>query len=79
MKNTQAAAVIATLLALIAYAFWRVHEGTLDMPDQGASSITYGINGLTETRCIDGYRFVIAERGHLQQVMDEHGRAVKCN
>lgn len=47
----------------------------------GASSnntISWGINGMTEMRCIDGYKFVIGQHGQTRQVMDEFGKGVKC-
>lgn len=45
----------------------------------GKSAISYGINGVTEMRCIDGYKFVIGEHGQARQVMDEMGKGLKCN
>lgn len=42
------------------------------------STISYGINGMTEVRCIDGYKFVIGDRGQARQVMDEFGKGAKC-
>ena len=44
----------------------------------GQSTISYGINGMTEMRCIDGYKFVIGQHGQTRQVMDEFGKGVKC-
>lgn len=42
------------------------------------NSISWGINGMTEMRCIDGYKFVIGKHGQARQVMDEFGQGVKC-
>lgn len=42
------------------------------------NTISYGINGMTEIRCIDGYKFVIGDKGQARQVMDEFGKGVKC-
>jgi len=42
------------------------------------NKVSYGINGLTEMRCIDGYKFIIGQEGHTRQVMDELGKGVKC-
>jgi hypothetical protein len=44
----------------------------------GTSNISYGVNGMTEMRCIDGYKFVVGDRGQARQVMDEFGKGVKC-
>ena len=40
--------------------------------------ISYGINGITESRCIDGYKFVVGENGQARQIMDELGHGVRC-
>ena len=44
----------------------------------GPNTISWGLNGMTEMRCIDGYKFVIGEHGQARQVMDEFGKGVKC-
>ena len=44
----------------------------------GPNTISWGLNGMTEMRCIDGYKFVVGERGQARQVMDELGKGVKC-
>ena len=45
---------------------------------QGNSSLSWGWNGMTEVRCIDGYKFVIGEHGQARQVLDEFGKGAKC-
>lgn len=44
----------------------------------GNSSVSFGINGMTEVRCIDGYKFVIGEHGQARQVLDEFGKGARC-
>ena len=44
----------------------------------GNSTLSFGINGMTEVRCIDGYKFVIGEHGQARQVLDEFGKGAKC-
>ena len=41
-------------------------------------NISYGINGMTESRCIEGYRFVIDQNGNSRQILDEFGKGVRC-
>jgi prepilin-type N-terminal cleavage/methylation domain-containing protein len=41
-------------------------------------SVSWGINGVTESRCIEGYKFVIGEHGHPRQILDEFGKGVRC-
>ena len=42
------------------------------------NNVSWGINGMTESRCIEGYRFVIGERGQPRQIIDEFGKGVRC-
>lgn len=42
------------------------------------NTVSWGINGMTEMRCIDGYKFVIGQHGQTRQVMDEFGKGLKC-
>lgn len=42
-------------------------------------NISYGINGMTESRCIEGYKFVVGEQGQARQILDEFGKGVRCN
>lgn len=44
----------------------------------GNSSISFGINGMTESRCIEGYKFIIGEQGQPRQILDEFGKGVRC-
>jgi prepilin-type N-terminal cleavage/methylation domain-containing protein len=46
---------------------------------QGSTnSISWGINGMTESRCIEGYKFVVGDRGQARQILDEFGKGVRC-
>ncbi len=45
---------------------------------QGNSNISIGINGMTESRCIEGYKFVIGQNSQPRQILDEFGKGVKC-
>jgi prepilin-type N-terminal cleavage/methylation domain-containing protein len=44
----------------------------------GGSSISFGLNGLTEMRCINGYLFSVGEGGQARQVLDEFGKGARC-
>lgn len=44
----------------------------------GNSNISIGINGVTEARCIEGYKFIINQDGHTRQILDEFGKGVRC-
>jgi len=46
----------------------------------GNSNISVGINGVTESRCIEGYKFVLsASHEAPRQIIDEFGKGVRCN
>ena len=42
-------------------------------------SISAGINGITESRCIEGYKFVVGHDGNVRQILDEFGKGVRCS
>lgn len=41
-------------------------------------NLSFGINGITETRCINGLQFVIGDGGQARQVLDDKGNGVRC-
>lgn len=45
----------------------------------GSNNVSFGINGITETRCIDGFKFVIGDRGRAEQILDSNGKGISCN
>lgn len=42
-------------------------------------NISYGVNGMTESRCIEGYKFVISSDGNARQILNELGKGVRCD
>ncbi len=42
------------------------------------NNVSWGVNGMTESRCIEGYKFVIDQKGNSRQILDEFGKGVKC-
>lgn len=42
------------------------------------NTVSYGINGLTETRCIDGMKFIVGQSGSVQQILGPNGGGVSC-
>jgi prepilin-type N-terminal cleavage/methylation domain-containing protein len=46
-------------------------------PTKG-KTVSFGVNGLTESRCIEGYKFVVGERGQARQLIDDAGKGVRC-
>ncbi len=62
--------VIAAMLTLI------VINGFGDQKD---SPISWGFNGMTEVRCIDGFKHTVGDGGQARQILDAQGRGVTCN
>lgn len=42
------------------------------------SNVSFGVNGITESRCIDGYKFVVDQTGNARQILDEYGKDSRC-
>jgi type II secretory pathway pseudopilin PulG len=42
------------------------------------NNLSFGFNGITETRCINGYTFVVGRDGNARQVLDEFGKGARC-
>lgn len=62
------------IVAILGTVGFNVYHGV-----RGDSTVNYGINGMTESRCIDGYKFIVGERGFVQQVIGANGGGVQCN
>lgn len=63
-------------IAIMGIALAIVASGASSM--NGSGSVSFGINGITEMRCINGFQFVIGEGGQARQVLDEFGKGVRC-
>lgn len=44
----------------------------------GNSNISIGLNGVTESRCIEGYKFIVDQTGNARQILDEFGKGARC-
>ncbi len=44
----------------------------------GGNSVSFGINGATESRCIEGYKFIVDQNGSARQILDEFGKGARC-
>lgn len=42
-------------------------------------NVSYGFNGMTEERCQSGFKFIVGQHGHIQQLLDQNGHGVPCN
>ena len=66
--------MIGIAIGLIVISLIAGTAGTLS----GNSNISAGINGITESRCIEGYKFVVGQDGNVRQILDEFGKGVRC-
>lgn len=66
------------LLAIIGIVAMVVISAIAGTTAQG-NSLSFGFNGVTETRCIDGFKFVVGADGNARQVLDEFGKGARCN
>ena len=44
-----------------------------------APTVSWGVTGMVEERCIGGYKFVIGQEGRPDQILNELGKGVPCN
>jgi hypothetical protein len=73
-------------LAACIILFWSILALLVNTPlgDTYANSdYTWGVNGVVETRCQGGYKFVVSDGGRyggtsVTQMLDEKGHAIPC-
>jgi prepilin-type N-terminal cleavage/methylation domain-containing protein len=65
-------AVIATVILTIAA------PALFGFSTSSSNNITWGVNGMTESRCIENYKFIVGQDGNTRQILDEFGKGVKC-
>jgi len=66
--------IVLVMVAVISTMCFNFYIGA----QSGFSGVSVGINGMTESRCIDGYKFTIDQRGFTRQIMDSVGHGVQC-
>lgn len=69
--------LIELLLALALIAVIAAGAVTV-LRDWGSDSISLGIHGVVETRCVSGLRVVVGQSGSVQQLLDEKGGGIPC-
>jgi hypothetical protein len=63
--------IIASVLMLVII--------SLSFTNNSGGGYSIGINGVTETRCINGFRFVITSQGYATQITGQDGKPVPCS
>jgi prepilin-type N-terminal cleavage/methylation domain-containing protein len=65
--------IVAAIVGLVGMILIGAANGGLN-----GGEITFGINGLSETRCVGGYKHTIGPDGSARQIMDEFGKGIRC-
>lgn len=68
------AVVVICIVMILAAVAVPVFNGKMS-----TEGITYGVHGITESRCIAGYKFVIGSDGNARQILNELGKGVRCD
>ena len=77
MKNKSSG--FSLIEVMIALAIVTILGSVLIQALTGSSgNYTYGANGMTETRCINGMLFVVGQSGSVQQIIGESGGGISC-
>jgi len=79
MKQRGMTLIEVLILISIALIIVTVGIGFLTQGQMGPKAYSYGANGLIEVRCMDNMKFIVGEKGHVTQMLDENGHGVKCN
>ena len=70
--------LIELMVAIVIFAIFVMIIVGAGTSMSGNSNISVGINGVTESRCIEGYKFVITQDS-TRQILDEFGKGVRCS
>lgn len=77
-KANKGFTVIELLIVLVIGFIILVIIGQAVMAFTGkAPTVSYGVGGMIETRCVDGYKVNISNN-HIQQMLDENGHGIRC-
>lgn len=79
MKRVKGFTIIEALIALVFIGILVAFvAGAMNSSNSG-SSVSFGLNGFTEIRCINGYLFTVDQNGSVRQVLNEFGKGARCN
>lgn len=70
--------LIEIIFALFFVAFLAAVIVPFAISGGSATSLSVGITGVVEERCIGGYRFVVGQEGRPTQILNEFGKGVPC-
>jgi prepilin-type N-terminal cleavage/methylation domain-containing protein len=77
MKQRGFTLIEMMIAAVIGLTVLMIIAGAISGTSSG-NNISLGINGMTESRCIEGYKFIVGQEGQARQILDEFGKGVRC-
>jgi hypothetical protein len=67
------------LLILIALVLILVIGGKAILDGWSTRGVGFGVNGVVETRCIEGRKVLVGQSGSVQQLLDDEGGGIPCS
>ena len=74
----QRGATLIEVMIGIIFALCVVMLGVGAVSGVSNGNVSVGVNGMTESRCIEGYKFIVDQNGNARQILDEFGKGAKC-
>lgn len=78
MKAQKGFTIVEAIISfLFIFIVGMILAGVVPLTNSG-SSIQMTVNGMVQSTCIDGYKFMVGHNGEVRQVMSELGHGVRC-
>ena len=78
MKNGFTLIELLVLIAIFGIVMAVTIPAIMGVSSNTESTLTFGVTGYTEERCISGFKFVTGSRGAPAQILDAQGHGIPC-
>jgi len=78
MKNGLTLIELLILIAIFGIVMALTLPAIMGVSSNTESTLTFGVTGYTEERCISGFKFVTGSRGAPAQILDAQGHGIPC-